>query len=1175
MKKILNLLLHPLALLLPLLLAVAAAVWWIGPQISIGLWKPLDGLVERLGLIGLLVLAWTAAALVVLRRRRRAASPAREAAAQAPADLGYKRALAVLSDSASQSGRHRWWHGDRFLYDRPWYLVLGAPASGKSSVLRHAGLSFAFGTQSGPRAARSARRSCDWAIADEAVLIDTTGDFSLAAAASDDTAHTPDAWQQLMGLLKRVRPRQPLNGVLLVLSMAQLLLQSAGERREYAATLRARLHALQAQLGVRPPVYVLVTKADLLAGFQESFEALRREEREQVWGFSFPHERPGEDHPVQAFAGEFAALEKRLRERLRDLLQTRSDPAQRATIFAFPQQFAGIRGVLGSFLEGVFASGGELEENAMLRGVFFGSALQDGTPIDRVRDTLTRTFGLDGSAPPAPPAGGRTYFLARLLREVLIAERGLVGESRRVQARGRRRRLAGKCLLALAAAALVAGWSVSYLRNRAYLARVEARLPAVLAAVGTVPEADGTDLSLLPEVLDLVRDAPEPSAFSVDHPPRLSGLGLWQGRYLRAGSDIGYRRLLDEALLPRVARRLQERLRAAGSEDLELAYDALKHYLMLYEPQHLDAVGLREWVDRDWAENLQDALPPARLASLSGHFAEALARDDRQALPSMDEELVARVREMLASYPLEYRAFSRMRANRAAAGTTGTAGSTGSTGTTDPTGTTGAAEFSAVSAAGPGAAEVFERASRQPISRGIPGMFTRDGYLRDFRNAVFPVVRQLGEETRWVLGTGAGGGRGGGAPGGGGAPATTDAETVRVVERVRHLYLTEYIRLWDAYLADVRLTRLDALGSSLDVARTLAAADSPLPAYLRVVIRETSLGAAVQAEAPAGRPPEAVVDAHFARLHHLAEGRPPPLDEVMRLFTEAYLQLNNISSAQNSHSAPAEPGPAIAAAAALQPEPVRSMLQALADSGNRHGRQAERLELSAVLRPVAEFCVRAVAGRYPFASGATTDVLLGDFGQFFGVGGLLDDFFQHNLAGSVDAGVTPWRYKPLPDGSRPEGGAGLADFQRAARIRDAFFRQAGQNAGFSVDLRLLETDASSKELTLEVDGQVLHAGGPGSVAHTVAWPGPRNASHIRLAAAGGGQGGGSSLNFDGPWALFRLLQRFEVRPSPQPERLVVLLGLGGRQARLEVVSASALNPLRLRELERFRCPDQL
>ena len=104
--------------------------------------------------------------------------------------------------------------------------------------------------------------------------------------------------------------------------------------------------------------------------------------------------------------------------------------------------------------------------------------------------------------------------------------------------------------------------------------------------------------------------APKSATFDVDKPPLLNTLGLYQGDYVEAGADIGYQRLLDHALLPRVAKRLEERLRAVNRDNLELAYEALKGYLMLYTPEHFDAEQLKAWVTLDWEMNLAGTLNP-------------------------------------------------------------------------------------------------------------------------------------------------------------------------------------------------------------------------------------------------------------------------------------------------------------------------------------------------------------------------------------------------------------------------------------------------------------------------------------------------------------------------------------------------------------------------------------
>jgi type VI secretion system protein ImpL len=933
---------------------------------------------------------------------------------------------------------------------------------------------------------------------------------------------------------------------------------------------------------------VLITKCDLIAGFNETFGEYSREDREQVWGFTFPHD-PNDPHsanaknatPLQDFSSEFAALGKRLRDGLLERMQGEPDVMRRAVVFAFPQQFDGVKGLLGGFLEQVFEGGGDLEERAFVRGVYFTSGTQEGSPIDRVLGTLGRTFGVEQRAGAVPAWRGKAFFLTRLLKEVVFAEQGLVGRNHHAETLRRRWRLAAITSMGLASLGLGAGWATSYTRNLNYLADVQAKLPEVQAAVTAVPPATGAALSVLPSALDQLSALPTPATFALDEPPLLNTLGLYQGPYVAGGTEIGYRKLLDNALMPRVTRRLEERLRAANRDNLELAYESLKGYMMLYTPQHFDAEGFTAWVALDWDANLAATMTAEQRAGLVQHLNAAVERGAPQAPTAMDKTLVANVREMLVAFPLEYRIVSRMKRARLGADFP---------------------EWTAAGAGGPNAIRVFERNSGQALTKGIPGLFTRDGYFKAFKPSIAKSMPALAEEESWVLGV------------------TKPVESMKdkaggllqgpnaeLQSRVERLYLQEYIKVWDQYLADVRLVKLGGLERSLTVAGLLAAPDSPLASYLRAVARETQPGSVVMAAnaaaagnnpalrnatmnkldkakedianlvgratgAPAtkapGRPLEMMVDDHFAPLHRMVSGTPPPLDETMKMFNDVFVQLTAIDAAQKTKTAPPAGGGGAAAkaAAAMQPEPIKSMLMALADTGATQGRVAERQGLSADVKPVAEQCAKTIAGRYPFALGSRSDVMPDDFGQMFGAGGQLDDFFQRKLAAMVDIGVTPWAYRPLPDGTRPPGGSALADFQRAAKIREAFFRAGGKTPGFKVDLRLLELDPGAKELVLDVDGQALKFVAGNTAAQTFTWPSARVASQIKLSM------GGAPQLFEGPWALFRMIGQHEVQASPQPERFTVVINLEGRKAKLEVIAGSALNPLRLREMQAFSCP---
>ncbi|MBU3059798.1 type VI secretion protein IcmF/TssM N-terminal domain-containing protein, partial [Pseudomonas indica] len=148
---------------------------------------------------------------------------------------------------------------------------------------------------------------------------------------------------------------------------SDLLLGSDAERAAPAQAIRARVQELYTQLGVRFPIYVMLTKLDLVPGFMEFFDNLNKEDRAQVWGTTFAlDDGKSAQGPLATFPAEFAALEQRLTERLVERLQQERDPARRDLIYGFPQQFAAIRDNLTSFLAAGFKPN-PYEERPLLR----------------------------------------------------------------------------------------------------------------------------------------------------------------------------------------------------------------------------------------------------------------------------------------------------------------------------------------------------------------------------------------------------------------------------------------------------------------------------------------------------------------------------------------------------------------------------------------------------------------------------------------------------------------------------------------------------------------------------------------------------------------------------------------------------------------------------------------
>jgi len=554
--------------------ALSLAVWFAGDVL-----RPLEGPLERFVLIAAVGVAWLAWELWRARRALRENEALLEGLAGGVADQdSAERAaheIALLrkrfEEALATLRRARWRCPDgerRLVSELPWYIFIGAPGSGKTTALLNAGLRFPLGD---PHAGHTYQgvggtRNCDWWFTDEAVLLDTAGRYTTQES---DREADAAAWLGFLELLKRHRARQPLNGVIVTLSIADLVHWNAEELARYAAHVRERLHELQARLEVRLPVYLLVTKADLLAGFAEFFSDFDAEARAQVWGATFDASevRGSARWLVERFGAEFDLLEGRLYAALPARLQEERDLQRRAAVYRFPQQFRVTRPLVSAFLEAAFCNG--WSDAPLVRGVYFTSGTQEGSPIDRVLGTLARTFDLERKVQPPSLGSGKSFFLRRLLRDVIFGESGIAGADPRLDRRRRLARVAAYGALAVVTLALAAAWTASYVANRALVAALgkgAAQAREALAGLSTLRPGDE---ALLLGALDRLRDLQPADA------GWLLRAGFYQGDKIAAQAERAYRNTLRETLVPHLAVSLEEALRAKPRRETLDAYLAL------------------------------------------------------------------------------------------------------------------------------------------------------------------------------------------------------------------------------------------------------------------------------------------------------------------------------------------------------------------------------------------------------------------------------------------------------------------------------------------------------------------------------------------------------------------------------------------------------------------------
>ncbi len=1122
------------------LLCISALIWFLGPLVVIGDMVPFESGVARLLTIFMLVVLWSANNLLIfyLDRRRSnqiasdlsvadatvGATPGqddveREISAMA---MGFEHAVRVLK---RVNGRGI---GDkRYLYQTPWYLTLGAAAAGKTTALRNAGLGFSLIK---PRdlpswQAQQQNRYCQWWLCDNAVVVDTAGRHT-----GHDDNPTVDrlAWQKLLTMLRKYRPRRPVNGVILFVSMVDLIDPESDVCTANADAVRQRLQELCLEFKCPIPVYCLVSKCDQVAGFVEFFGNLARKDNDQVWGITFDFAKNSDlESPVELFGAKFDQLTERLQTRMIDHLEYEADLERRARIQEFPTQMQLLRQSLHDHLFDIFKPrrfDGQIE----LRGVYFTSATQMDAPGGRLALFLTSIFGF--AAQPLQIFAGATsgFFLKSLFKDVIFRESNLSVFSADAD---RRHRLVQH---AVAAAALITlfvtgfAWLISFNRNQDYISSVEARVTSFNQQSGVLAQDIKDIRSPLP-VLDLLRKMPGGYAEQGQSTPLAGRLGLSQRDKLGTAASAAYQRVLQSTLLPRLIYRLEQQIKDSFN-NAELLRAALKVYLMLEDPTrfHRETVGL--WYDIDVERWLPGEANGDRRGALRNHL-DALF-EQQLAPPPPDTNLVGSARRILAATPVAQSAYARIKAEALA----GTASK----------GWILQRQLGRVSG------RVFDPASTPTV----PAFYTVAVYREAFPKISRRVVKDVIDNT-WVIGL-----------------KKLDGRSDALHDQVVDLYLADYAEHWDKVLKGTRLVRLSSLQQASQVLNDLIGDNAMLRRFFVEVGKQTRLVEPVDkgvdptakiknAANAAKRLPGAgrvtgrlsrltaivtggdaetvksdraqFINKRYARVHSLVE---PGADGTLKIdalaaqlkeFGEklkAIAKRGYFPQQANWEDIDVD----IALPAIRQVDPLHAWVMQITEqiktlSG---GRTRQRIDAKWNAK-VGSACAVTLAKSYPFKSDSQTDLPLAEFSRFFAPKGLFDKFFKENLEGLIDTSSRPWKAQSDGTGNALVSRKAVRMFEQAALIRSLFFAQ-GAEPQYSFVMVPVSLDGTASKFQLEVGNQrITYRHGPAR-SWQITWPGQDAIQGARAVFTTFQPGNPTAaLVMRGVWGWFRMMERFRVR----------------------------------------------
>jgi type VI secretion system protein ImpL len=800
------------------------AIWVAGYFLPWPLWLELTLTVAVLSAVALLFVLRRVVAVLRARRLERELLAQAEAqvAAARPDRRGeilelraqLRRGIASLTSSGLGGG------GASALYTLPWYVIVGPPGAGKTTALKQSGLAFPFVDPSGGGGVRGVggTRNCDWWFTNEGILLDTAGRYT---SETDDR----DEWLAFLEMLRKYRPRKPINGVLVAVSITDLRSATEGEILAQAKRLRARIDEMLTHLRMVVPIYVLFTKMDLVAGFTEFWGDLRKSERAQIWGvtFPFPPERAATALvgaapwrvTSDAFATELDALAQTIHARaVRRVGEERSADARRA-ILHFPLEFRALESNLAEFV-GAMSQPNAFQETPIVRGVYFTSGTQEGSPVDLVIGGMLRAFNIAGAPPiEAPPAQKehKGYFVTDMFRRVIFPDRSYAGRT----LWERRRRLVNRIAFA-AAASLLAGLlvvpaSCAFLRNRALLEATEVIATQAEAIPWGDPRRNVTDKAK--GLDDIFAQLKQLDGWRHGAPAEYRW-GMYVGDDLYAPLRAEYVHSLQIGFAVPAKLHLESELRAlpdvslAGATRYGELFDHLKAYLESCDRERLDVAWEATALTEAWARAL-GATTGDDATTLQPHvdyYLELLKRGEISPW-TCDDALIKRARASLkraATASGDYAALL-VEANRLPPVTRESIFLTTAFGA------------------------YVRSKSTPPVA--VPGAFTKEGWELYVR-------RQLGKERaaqladeRWVFGE----------------PERVGAAQVRkTLDELRQQYFADYTKTWADFLRDLDVRKPADDKQALEELSALSAVPWPYLVLIRALDENVHL-----AESPVDR----------------------------------------------------------------------------------------------------------------------------------------------------------------------------------------------------------------------------------------------------------------------------------------------------------------------------------
>jgi len=1031
--------------------------------------------------------------------------------------------------------------GGSSLIELPWYMIIGSPGSGKTTLLSNSGLNFPLANEFSNQAVQGVggTKNCDWWITQDAVLLDTAGRYS-----SQDSHQKVDesGWTNFLGLIKKYR-RKPISGLLVSFSMSDLMTMSEYELNQHVLLLKQRIAEVNDFFATKFPIYLVVTKSDMLAGFSQFYETFSHKEREQTFGITFDKKDSMLGEVSSRFDSEFKRLTQSITRRQWQRISLERDPSRKSLIYSFSDQFSSLKPTLANIIN-ILSSTDDKLTSGILRGVYFTSGTQHGAPIDRIIASMSNSLGLKNTAKALWNNDQRSYFIKELLQQVVFPESDQFGVLTGYE---NRKSLIKKGVMAAAGVvtlALCIGLFVSYSNNSSYIAMGELSVEQWSKQYENSGAREDVR-SYIPALNDFANNI---NGLVEKDEEQFSGMGLGQSDSLSGALTASYTRLLQTVLLPYVKEQVE--LQLQNNTNVSEKYQALKTYLMLSNTENRDDEFLSYWLSKNL--NNSQFFSDTEYVQLTAHSDNLV--QNNMSFTAVNEQLIEQARTVLRTQPIAdiyYQQFKIPHINDKGN------------------------YLSMAQLAGTDWRTVFNVRGDDILT--VSKLYTPAMFSTVLTKDIAQYLIKL-ENEAWILGEG------------------NVVDKLTLADKIQRSYARDYINNWQNLVKSVSVkpaNNISALNSALILSSSI---DSPLFALLESVSQATKLveigntskitdlsARASSISSKANKlnelrsvdTPDYLVTAQFSKLHELMAKDNKAL--VQQRFTSIIgeisaklnFDLNNDEVNSNENIVGS-----LEAFSFSQVEPLNAWGAQLARNIKSAQNQNLRIKLSNIWQQnVLSVCNDAITFKYPFESSSNNDATLRDLKQVFGATGATYQFFTEYLQPLLKSRSYPWQWKSNVAATYGFSKEVLPFFEKISRVRDSLFIADGDRAQLNLALKPMFLDSRLAKFNMNIHGKSLTYQFGRPVATNVVWPPANFGSNTQYSFV---RRDNSEVieTESGLFALFRLIDKADVNQTTE-NKAEITFSKSEYKAIYEIIGAGSTDPLVFKQLSNFRCISKL